>query len=62
MSNYSVELYNLQGQRLVDILGDTSSGVNGRQIDMKEFRAAVYLLRLTNSLTKKNYSIKIEKF
>ena len=61
MGNYSIELYNLQGQRLVDIVGDISSGVNARQIDMKEFRAAVYLLRLTNSITKKNYSIKIEK-
>lgn len=59
--DYLFELFDMQGQRVAN---KNSSGVIGtriHQIDLQEFRVAMYLLRIANTTNGKNTYHKIEK-
>lgn len=58
---YLLELFNLQGQRVINQQSYADASVQ-LQIDMKEIRNALYLLRITNTSTGKSSIHKIEKF
>ena len=58
---YLLELFNLQGQRVIDQHSYADASVQLR-IDMKETRNALYLLRITNKSTGKSSIHKIEKY
>jgi Secretion system C-terminal sorting domain len=61
-ANYQVELFNLQGQRLVNEPFGDAGQKRELILDMQDFRVAMYLLRIINVRTQKVYTVKIEKY
>lgn len=59
--DYVFEVFNLQGQRIVEQKAQSINGTRIHKIDLTDFRVAVYLLRISNTTTGKNDIHKIEK-
>lgn len=59
--DYVFELFNLQGQRIIEQKATTINGTHLHKIDLTNFSVAVYLLRISNTTTGKNNIHKIEK-
>ena len=59
--DYRIELYDLQGVRVLD--AEVKVGIEGatQRYSMQDFRVAMYLLRVTNFSTSKNFVYRIEK-
>ena len=60
--DYRIELFNLQGQKLINLNITGNNGVHIHQIDLQDFGVAVYLLRISNTSTEKNSNHRIEKY
>lgn len=60
--DYIFELFDMQGQRIIEQNAKGVIGDHIHQMDLQEFRVALYLLRITNTRTGKNSSHKIEKY
>ena len=59
--DYVIELFNLQGQKLINKNFSVSRDTHIQQVDLQEYAVAVYLLRISNSSTGKSAYHKIEK-
>ncbi|MBY0435039.1 MAG: T9SS type A sorting domain-containing protein [Cyclobacteriaceae bacterium] len=59
--DYVFELFNMQGQRMVEQKAQAINGTQVHKIDLTDFRVALYLLRISNTTTGKNVIHKIEK-
>jgi hypothetical protein len=59
--DYLFELFDMQGQKVVSKNSVGVAGTRLHQIDLQEFRVAIYLLRVANSTNGKNTYHKIEK-
>ena len=58
---YLIEFFNIHGQKLINSNSSVNSGIFIHQLDLRDLRAAVYLLRLHNLTTGKRSLIKIVK-
>jgi hypothetical protein len=59
--DYLIELFDLQGRQLVNKNVSGVVGTSTHQIDLADYRAALYLLRIHNTTTGKSTYHKIEK-
>lgn len=60
--NYTLELFNLQGQKVVNEQVAVHSTDYIREVDVQELSIALYLLRITNNSSGKIRIQKIEKY
>ncbi len=59
---YRLEIFNLQGQRVVDLLSQGTTTESMHLIDVRGIRPALYLLRVTHSGNGRSSVHKIEKY
>lgn len=59
---YLLELFNLHGQKLINRNFSVNSDTHIQRVDLQEYAAAIYLLRISNTTTGKNTYHKIEKY
>lgn len=59
--DYLLEFFNLQGQKLINRNFTVESETYIQRVDLQEYAVAVYLLRISNTITGKNTYHKIEK-
>lgn len=59
---YRMEIFNLQGQRVIDLVSQGTAIGSIHSIDVREIRAALYLLRVTYSGNGRSSIHKIEKY
>ena len=60
--DYLLELFNFQGQKLINRDFSVSSDTQIQRVDLQEYAVAVYLLRISNTTTGKSTYHKIEKY
>jgi hypothetical protein len=61
-AGYQIELFNMQGQRLVDQHAVMDELKRVHRIEVLEIPVALYILRITNSVSGETYYHKIEKY
>jgi hypothetical protein len=61
-ASYQVEMCDMQGQRLVSERATLDDLNRVHRIDVRELPVALYILRITNSLSGEVFSHKIEKY
>ena len=59
--SYLLELFNLQGQKLINKNFNVNNGTHIQRVDLQDYAVAIYLLRIANTTTGKNTYHKIEK-
>ena len=57
---YLIEMFDMQGQKLLNLSPTVNAGMHIHQINLQGFRVAVYLLRISNTTTGKTTQHKIE--
>ena len=58
--DYLIEMFDMQGQKLLNLSPTVNAGMHIHQINLQGFRVAVYLLRISNTTTGKTTQHKIE--
>src|SRR5205085_7143331 len=62
INDWRVELINLQGQRLIDVVDKAETTEEDLQLDVREIPVGVYLVRVTNPANGKSVVHRIHKY